>query len=192
MRKLGVFLLALLAVPVLALSPEEIWKALLAHGKVQGYVASVRQGPVVYKVAYRRPYLRIDWVEGPAYLKGSALVTDGVRAFSRALGGPWQPTKAAPPEDPLSPLFSDPEGMRARYELRELGEKEGLWSFVLTLKTLPKDPQAAAAWRILINPKGHLPFRYEVLSPSGRVLAQAEYLALEPVPPSLDQFEVLR
>ncbi len=73
----------------MALSPEEVWKALEAHSKVQGYLAQARQGPVVYQVAFRRPWVRIDWLEGPEYLKGSALVSDGEKSWSRAPKGPW-------------------------------------------------------------------------------------------------------
>ncbi|MEN2982564.1 MAG: hypothetical protein ABDH20_08565 [Thermus sp.] len=46
------------------------------------------------------------------------------------------------------------------------------------------------AARSTLNPKGHLPFRYEVLSPSGKVLSQVEYLRLDPTPPPQGLFEV--
>lgn len=174
----------------MALSPEEVWKALEAHSKVQGYLAQARQGPVVYQVAFRRPWVRIDWLEGPEYLKGSALVSDGEKSWSRAPKGPWQEGKATPPEDPLQLLFTDPQGVARDYLIREVREEKGLWTFVLAKKNPPKDDRQPAAWRITLNPKGHLPFRYEVLSPSGKVLAQVEYLKLDPTPLPQSLFEV--
>lgn len=173
-----------------ALSPEEVWKALEAHAKVTGYVAQARQGPVVYRVAFRRPWVRIDWLEGPEYLKGSALISDGQRAWSRAPRGPWQEGKATPPDDPLQLLFTDFPEVQRDYAVRDPREEGGLWRFLLVKKTPPKDDRQPAAWRITLNPKGHLPFRYEVLSPSGKVLSQVEYLKLELTPPPQSLFEV--
>lgn len=174
----------------LALSPEEVWKALEAHAKVAGYLAQARQGSVVYQVAFRRPWVRIDWLEGPPYLKGSALVSNGEKAWSRAPGGPWQEGKATAPEDPLQLLFSDPQALRQAYEIRDVEESGGLWRLTLAKRNPPKDERQPAAWRITLNPKGHLPFRYEVLSPSGKVLSQVEYLRLDPTPPPQGLFEV--
>ncbi|WP_135257554.1 LolA family protein [Thermus caldilimi] len=174
----------------LALSPEEVWQALQVHAKVAGYLAQVRQGPVVYQVAFRRPWVRIDWLEGPDYLKGSALISDGQRAWSRAPKGPWQETKATPPDDPLQLLFTGFPEVQRDYAVQDPKEEGGLWRFLLVKKTPPKDDRQPAAWRIAVNPKGHLPFRYEVLSPSGKVLAQAEYLKLDPTPPPQSLFEV--
>lgn len=173
-----------------ALSPEEVWKALEAHAKVTGYVAQARQGPVVYQVAFRRPWVRIDWLEGPEYLKGSALVSDGQRTWSKGPKGPWQEGKATAPEDPLQLLFSEPQAVAREYVLREVQEEGGLWRFLLAKRVPPKDERQPAAWRITLNPKGHLPFRYEVLSPSGKVLSQVEYLKLDLTPPPQSLFEV--
>lgn len=184
--------LALVAVLGLAfaLSPEQVWKALEAHGKVVGYLAQARQGPVVYQVAFRRPWVRIDWLEGPEYLKGSALVSDGVRAWSKAPKGPWQGGRATPPEDPLQLLFTEPQAVVQEYGVRDVREEGGLWRFLLFKKNPPKDERQPAAWRISLNPKGHLPFRYEVLSSSGKVLSQVEYLKLDLTPPPQNLFEV--
>jgi hypothetical protein len=64
-----------------------VWQALEAHGKVQGYLAQARQGPVVYQVAYLRPKVRIDWLEGPDYLKGAPLSPMGKRSGARGPKG---------------------------------------------------------------------------------------------------------
>ncbi|WP_038057110.1 LolA family protein [Thermus amyloliquefaciens] len=174
----------------LALSPEEVWRALEAHAKVAGYLVQARQGPVVYQVAFRRPWVRIDWLEGPEYLKGSALVTDGQRAWSKGPKGPWQEGRAMPPEDPLQLLFTGFPEVQRDYVVRDPEEEGGLWRFLLARKTPPKDERQPAAWRITLNPKGHLPFRYEVLSPSGKVLSQVEYVKLDLKVPPQSLFEV--
>lgn len=154
-----------------------------------GYVAQARQGPVVYRVAFRRPWVRIDWLEGPEYLKGSALISDGQRAWSRAPRGPWQEGKATPPMIPSS-SFS-PTSRRCNGTTRcGIPGRKGALALPLGQEDPPKDDRQPAAWRITLNPKGHLPFRYEVLSPSGKVLSQVEYLKLELTPPPQSLFEV--
>ncbi len=184
--------LALALGSALALSPEEVWKALEAHAKVEGYLAQVRQGPVVYQVAFRRPWVRIDWLEGPEYLKGSALISDGQRAWSRGPKGPWQEGKATSPDDPLQLLFTDFPKVAQEYAVQNPQEEGGLWRFLLVKKNPPRDERQPAAWRITLNPKGHLPFRVEVLSPSGKLLSQVEYLKLDPNVPPQSLFEVKR
>lgn len=191
MKRVYTFILTLALALAWALSPEEVWQALEAHGKVQGYLAQARQGPVVYQVAYLRPKVRIDWLEGPDYLKGSAFISDGEKVWSKGPKVSWQVSPAgAAPDDPMQLLFTDAKALRKDYVVREVEEEGGLWTFVLAKKVPPKDERQPAAWRITLNPKGHLPFRYQALSPSGKVLSTVEYLKLDPTPPSPSLFEV--
>lgn len=176
----------------LALGEDEVVAALKAHAQVEGYIAQVRQGGLVYQVAYRRPWVRIDWLEGPPYLKGSVLITDGRRVWSKGPKGGFEEGRAQAPDDPLSLLFADPEALLKAYRVVDPREEGGLWTFTLARREAPKDERQPAAWRITLNPKGHLPFRYQVLSVKGEVLAEAEYLSLKPTLPPKALFEVGR
>jgi len=105
MKRLGMALLVGFGI-AFAVTPAEVWDMLARHQEVKGYTATVAQGPMVYKVAFLRPKVRLEWVKGPSYLVGQVMIVDGKTLWSRDKDGKWHKTKGAAPLDPVHLLFS--------------------------------------------------------------------------------------
>ena len=189
MKKLAVALLILLFAAG-AKSPDEVWEMLAAHQEVRGYSATVSQGPVVYKVYFLRPRIRIEWVEGPPYLVGNVMISDGQWIWSRGKEGGWKKTPARPPSDPAHLFFFDLEKARELYRIEEVSEEGGVLTFALVAKTPPAKSNRPARWVFTTDPKSHRPLAYRTYSKAGKLLGEVVYRELDPTPPDPALFEV--
>jgi len=188
-KRLGFALLVGVGV-VLAFSPAEVWRMLEKHQAVKGYTATLVQGPLVYRVAFLRPRVRIDWIEGPDYLVGQAMIVDGGTVWSRGKGGKWRKSHGAAPLDPVHLLFSDLEKMRATYRLEVLGEEAGVLRFALVSRVKPAGPRSPIRWVFEVDPRDHNPLAYTTYDASGKRVARVAYRDLSFTPPDPALFNV--
>lgn len=174
----------------LALSPDEVWALLARHQQVEGYQAVVAQGPLVYKVAFLRPKVRLEWIEGPEYLVGQVMIVDGETLWSRDHEGRWKKSRGAAPLDPVHLLFADIDGLKRRFDLEVLGQKGNLLELALTAKEPPDSARSPARWVFRVDLKRHLPLGYQTFNAAGKPLAEVVYRELDPTPPPADLFKV--
>ncbi len=189
MKRVGFALLVGLGL-ALALSPAEVWGMLQKHQAVEGYTATVAQGPLVYRVAFLRPRVRIDWVKGPDYLVGQAMIVDGGTVWSRGKNGRWRKSHGAAPLDPVHLLFSDFEKLRATYRLEVLGEEAGVLRFALLLRGKPTGTRSPVRWVFEVDPRDHNPLAYTTYGADGKRIARVVYRALDFTPPNPALFNV--
>ncbi len=173
-----------------ALSPAEVWDMLARHQEVKGYTATVAQGPLVYKVAFLRPKVRLEWVKGPEYLVGQAMIVDGKTVWSRGKDGRWRKSQGSAPMDPVHLLFSDFEKLKANYRLAVLGQDGDLVRIALLAKAKPASARSPVRWVFEVDLKRHLPLRYTTYNAAGKALSRVVYQSLDPTPPSPELFRV--
>ncbi len=174
----------------LALSPAEVWGMLEKHQSVVGYTATVVQGPLVYKVAFLRPRVRLEWIEGPPYLVGQVMIVDGGTVWSRDKNGRWRKSRGAAPADPVHLLFADVKRLRAEYQLEVLGEEGGVLRFALVARHPASGRRSPVRWVFQVDPSDHRPLAYTTYDAQGKPIARAVYRALDFAPPPAELFRV--
>ena len=187
MKRFGMALLVGLGI-AFAVTPAEVWDMLAQHQEVKGYTATVAQGPIVYKVAFLRPKVRLEWVKGPSYLVGQVMIVDGNTLWSRGKDGKWKKTRGAAPLDPVHLLFSDFEKLKANYELEVLGQDGDLLKIALIAKAPPD--KGPARWVFEVHLPDHRPLAYTTYTASGKKLARVVYQSLDFKAPDPGLFEV--